>query len=102
MLTKQDLKEIEKLTKRVVREEVETEGENIRIELGSDIRMAGMRTTHELSEVNNRLKNLEIRSSRVEKGIIKLQRDLKVTSNTLDVENLKTLTHLSLTPTDQI
>jgi len=78
MLTKGDFSQI----KKIVREEVEAEGENIRTEVMGEIKLAGMRTTTELREVNNRLKNLEI-STR------KIQKDLKQTSNFLDKENLK-------------
>lgn len=68
--------------RKMVREEVEAEGENIKSELGNDIRMAGIRTAGELQEVNGRLKNLEI-------AVRGVQKDLKKTSNFLDRENLK-------------
>ena len=73
MLTKTDLSQIRKL----VREEVEAEGENIRTDLGGEIKLAGIRTTQELREINDRLKNLEIITR-------KIQKDLKETSNFLD------------------
>ena len=78
MLTKNDLSRI----KNIVREEVEAEGENIRSEINSEIKLAGMRTTTELQEVNTRLKNLEITTR-------KIQKDLAKISDFLDRENLK-------------
>lgn len=78
MLTKADFSKFKEL----VREEVEAEGENIKSELSSDIRMWGVRTASELQEVNSRLKNLEI-------SVRKVQKDLKKTSDFLDRENLK-------------
>ena len=80
MLTKNDLSQI----KNIVREEVEAEGENIRSEINSEIKLAGMRTTTELQEVNTRLKNLEITTR-------KIQKDLAKTSDFLDRENLRTV-----------
>lgn len=87
MLTKTDLSQIKKL----VREEVEAEGENTRSEIMSEIKLAGMRTATELREVNTRLKNLEIKTMRIEKDVKKVQRDLRKTSDFLDRENLKTV-----------
>lgn len=80
MLTKNDLSQI----KNIVREEVEAEGENIRSEINGEIKLAGIRTTTELQEVNTRLKNLEITTR-------KIQKDLAKTSDFLDRENLKTV-----------
>lgn len=80
MLTKNDLTQIRKL----VREEVEAEGENVRAEVNGEIKLAGIRTAVELREVSNRLKNLEITTR-------KIQKDLKMTSNFLDKENLNTV-----------
>ena len=94
MLTKTDLSKIRKL----VREEVEAEGENIRTEVNGEIKLAGIRTTTELQSVNNRLKNLEISSAKMGKDIQilktdvkKVQKDLNKTSNFLDKENLQTV-----------
>jgi len=72
MLTKNDLSQI----KNIVREEVEAEGENTRSEINGEIKLAGIRTTTELQEVNTRLKNLEITTR-------KIQKDLKTTEGHL-------------------
>lgn len=82
MLTKGDLGQLEKLTRSIVREEIEAEGDNIRTDLGGEIKLTGIRIASELREVNSRLKNLEISTT-------KLSKDLKLTSNFLDKENLR-------------
>ena len=56
MLTKTDLKEIRK----IIREEVETESQNIKTELQSDMIMSTMRIMSELDKIKDRLKNIEI------------------------------------------
>ncbi|MBL7036280.1 hypothetical protein ISR94_00330 [Candidatus Microgenomates bacterium] len=92
MLTKVDLKKL----REIIREEVGTDNENIKTEIGGDITMAGMRVANELREVKSRLKNIEIVTK-------KIQKYLKIVSNTLDKEDIKTLkkvrrieTHLHL------
>lgn len=94
MLTKNNLFQIRKL----VRDEIEAEAENIKTDLGSEIKLVGIRTSRGLDEIKNRLKNLEILAR-------KTQKDLKSVTNFLDKENLKTLkrverieTHLHLQP----
>lgn len=81
MLTKSDLINIKRIVKEIVREEIEAEGENIKTELGSDITQLKIRMASEFKEVNNRLKNLEIKSN-------KIQKDLKTTINFFDKEVL--------------
>ncbi|OGM31488.1 hypothetical protein A2630_03625 [Candidatus Woesebacteria bacterium RIFCSPHIGHO2_01_FULL_44_10] len=78
MLTKTDLSQI----KKIVRAEVEAEGQNIRDELQGDIKMAQIRITTEIRGVKDRLKNLEIKTT-------KIQKDLKTAVNFLDKEELK-------------
>ena len=70
MLTKDDLRVFRKL----VREEVEAEGKNIKDDLGYDISSLKIRVSAELGEVKDRLKNLEIRVLSVEKIVKKTNR----------------------------
>lgn len=77
MLTKNDLATLRK----IIREEVEAEGENTKTEIGSDITQLKIRMASEFRAVNNRLKNLEIKSN-------KIQKDLKTTINFFDREVL--------------
>jgi len=78
MLTKADLKEIRK----IVREEVETESQNIKDEIQADIKMSLIRVSGELNQIKDRLKNLEIKAN-------KIQKDLKYAVNFLDKEGLR-------------
>jgi len=78
MLTKTDLSQIRK----VIREEVETESQNIKDEIQADIKMSLVRISGELHRIQDRLKNVEIK-------INKIQKDLKYAVNFLDKESLK-------------
>ncbi|OGM20375.1 hypothetical protein A2714_00890 [Candidatus Woesebacteria bacterium RIFCSPHIGHO2_01_FULL_38_9] len=62
MLTKTDLKEIRK----IIREEVEVESQNIKDELQADMKMNLIRTLSEIREVKDRLKNVEIKINKVQ------------------------------------
>jgi uncharacterized protein YpuA (DUF1002 family) len=82
VLTKTDLKAIDKIVKKRIREEVEAESQNTKKELGSEMKMNLVRTIAELRELKDRLKNVEIDTR-------KIQKDLKHTVNFLDKEGLK-------------
>ena len=77
MLTKSDLKEFRK----IVREEVETESENTKNELQAEMKMNMVRSVGELRELNNRVKNIEVKLN-------KIQKDVKYTVDFLDKEGL--------------
>lgn len=98
MLTKDDLVAIRKL----VREEVGNESQAIQDELGSELNSARMRIQTDVRELQDRVKNLEIRTARMHKD---LKKEIKQVSHFQDVENLKTLkrvekieSHLGLHP----
>jgi|SRR3989344_580175 len=78
MLTKEDLKAIQKLiqqeTRKIIREEVEAEVKNASNELGSDLRMARMEIQSDIRELSTRTKNVEIALNRVEKDTIQLKK----------------------------
>ena len=78
MLTKTDLSQIRK----IIREEVETESQNIKDEIQADIKMSLVRISGELHRIQDRLKNVEIKINKIEK-------DLKYAVNFLDKESLK-------------
>lgn len=86
MLTKNDLKEIQKIvgaiTKKTVREEIEAEIQVLKDELQADIKMAQIRIQGDVRELADRIKNLEIE-------VRKLRKDLKTTSDFLDKEGLR-------------
>ena len=98
MLTKADLSEIRK----IVREEVENETQAIKNELQGDITMSRMRVQNDISELKDRIKNLDIRMTRLENGVEKLENrvtkmhkdlknEIKMVVDFLDKENIKTL-----------
>lgn len=78
MLTKTDLKEIDKIIQKRVREEVEAEGKNIKDSLGIDIRTSRMRIQEDVRELSSRVKNLEIRIGRLEKTTQRVKKDITV------------------------
>ena len=78
MLTKTDLSQIRK----IIREEAETESQNIKDEIQADIKMSLVRISGELHRIQDRLKNVEIKINKIEK-------DLKYAVNFLDKESLK-------------
>ena len=78
MLTKSDLKEF----RDIVREEIETEIQNAKQEMLADQKMNLVRSLGEIREVKDRLKNLEIK-------ITKIQKDVKYAVDFLDKEGLK-------------
>lgn len=69
MLTKTDLTQFEKLirkiTREIVREEVENESQSIKDELSGDITRAMIKTVGEIRELKDRIKNLEIRVTKM-------------------------------------
>jgi len=62
MLTKTDLSQIRK----IIREEVETESQNIKDEIQADIKMSLVRISGELHRIQDRLKNVEIKINNIQ------------------------------------
>lgn len=65
MLTKNDLSQIRK----VVREEVETDNENTKSELKAEIKLTRMEIQNEQKNVNDRLKNVEVTTKKIQKTV---------------------------------
>lgn len=91
MLTKDDLKQI----RGVMREEIETEGRNIRDDVESKLFETKVRVVTEVSELSNRVKNLEIRTNsldtkvtngfkKIANSLNRIQKDVTNTRNFLD------------------
>lgn len=93
MLTKNDLSQIEKVMRKVAREEIENEAQATRDELGGDIVSLKVSLFSELREIKDRIKNLEIRVTKVHADLKKEIRkffdfhdeDLKHVKKRLDV-----------------
>jgi len=94
MLTKNEFKEFRK----IIREEIEAESENMTNELQTEMKVNMMRTIGELKELNTRIKNVEVKLN-------KIQKDVRYTVDFLDKEGFKTQkrverleNHLHLSP----
>lgn len=83
MLTKTDILAIDKIVQKRVREEVETEGKNIKDSLGSDIRTSRMRIQEDVRELSNRVKNLEVGTGRLEKTSAIVKKDIATVKKSL-------------------
>ncbi len=94
MFTKQDLSQIGKLVRKVVREEVENETKASKEELQADIIMARIRVQSDIRELKDRIKNVEIGFTGLETKITKMHKDLKneikMVVEFLDKDNMKT------------
>lgn len=94
MLTKGDLSAIDKLVSKRIRDEVEAEGKNTRDELKGDVITARMRLDRLISELADRIKNLEIRvnnsANNSNKGFRKLDKSFTHLFDFLDKDQLKT------------
>lgn len=77
MLTSQDIKLLEKSTRKIVREEVETEGKTIRDDLRSEILGTKMELSNNISSLGSRLKNLEIATDNLQKDVTTVKKDVK-------------------------
>lgn len=84
MLTKTDLTQIRK----VVREEIGNETQTLKDELQADISMARIRVQNDINELKDRIKNLEIRVTKMHK---ELKNEIKLVANFLDKENVKAI-----------
>ncbi len=102
MLTKVDLKAIEditaRVTKKIVREEISIETEDLKTNLESQIISSRMRVQSDIHSLAGRIKNVEIAANNLQKDmtIVKkdvkyLKKELSFQSNILDKENLKTV-----------
>lgn len=83
MLAKSDLTQIRK----VIREEIGNETQALKDELQADISMARIRVQTDINELKDRIKNLEIRVTKMHKD---LKNEIKMVASFLDKENVKT------------
>lgn len=83
MLTKSDVTQI----RNVIREELENEVRALKDELQADITMSRMRLQEDIGELKDRIKNLELRVTKMHK---ELKEEIKLVSLVLDKDNMKT------------
>ncbi len=88
MFTKTDLLQLAKLVRKVLREEIGNETQALKDDLQADINMSRIRVQNDISELKDRIKNLEIRLTTVHKD---LKKEIKMVSYVLDKENMQTL-----------
>lgn len=95
MLTKTDLSQIRK----IIREEVETESKSLREDIQGEIKLARIEIQKEVSALKDKVKNLEIALSKIQKDIRKIVNFFDEEYLTLRrrVERLEE--HLNLPPT---
>lgn len=79
MLTQDDLKQIRK----VVREEVTTEVKDATSNLEGQIRITKMEIRNDINDLDDRMKNVEIRVDNVGEGFKIVQNDLMETKNSI-------------------
>lgn len=75
-MQKSDIDQIGKLVRKIVREEVEAESKDITRTLDQEIRMSRMHIQQDISELDDRMKNVEIRVDNLGKDIVDLKKDV--------------------------
>ena len=94
MITNDDLVRIRK----VIREEVTTEVKDSTRTLDHEIRMSRMQIQQDIGELDDRVKNVEIRIDGLDKKLDKvhksLKKEIKYTAHILDKENMRTLSRV--------
>lgn len=84
MLTKNDLDQIGKLVRKIVREEVETEVSDARKTLETQIRLSKMQIQDNINDVDDRLKNVEIAVEGLTKDMKDVKKRVRKTEKTVD------------------
>ena len=77
MLTKDDLKQIEKTTRKVVREEVEAETKNLKDDFSFDLRNTKIDLADRIDSLGSKVKTLEISVNNIQKDVTELKKDTK-------------------------
>ena len=77
MLTKSDFDQLGKLVRKIVREEVETEVKDSTRTLENQIRLSRMQVQNDINELDDRMKNVEIRVDVVGKGVEDIKKRVK-------------------------
>lgn len=94
-MQKSDLDQIGKLVRKIVREEVKTEVKDSTRTIESQIRLSRMQVQQDIGELDDRMKNVEIRIDGLEEKVSRMHKDLKkeikMVSHVLDKENMQTL-----------
>lgn len=91
MLTNNDIKLFEKSTRKIVREEITNETEDLKSRFEAEMKLSRMRIENSLHDLTDRIKNLEIKVTYLEKSnkeiikeIKKIRKDLSTNINLSD------------------
>ena len=85
MLTKTDFDQIGKLVRKVVREEVETEISDAKKTLESQIRLSKMEVRSDISDLDDRVKNVEVTVSTLDKDMKNVKKDLNYLKKSMNL-----------------
>ena len=85
MLTKTDLEQIGNVVKEIVRGEVKTEVKDSTRTIENQIRLSRMQVQNEINELDDRMKNVEIRVDGMAKDTKTVKKDVSYLKKTLDV-----------------
>ncbi len=85
MLTKTDLDQVGKLVRKIVREEIKVEVSDAKKTLESQIRLSRMEVQSDISDLDDRVKNVEIRLDGIEKDVKDTKKRVKKIGKTVDV-----------------
>jgi predicted nucleic acid-binding Zn-ribbon protein len=91
MIDSKDLKLFEKTMRKIVREEVKAESENLEAKINSELKLFRMRLQNEMLDLTDNIKTLQVKINKLDLQISKLRKDMQKTSDFLDRDNLRTL-----------
>ena len=96
MLTKSDFDQLGKLVRKIVREEVETEVKDSTRTLENQIRLSRMQVQNDINELDDRMKNVEIRvdvvgndARDIKKRVKKIEKDVNLIGRLFDEGDVK-------------
>lgn len=84
-MQKQDLDQIAKLVRKIVREEVEAEVGNSSNNLESQIRLSKLELKNDIRDTDNRMKNIEIKVNNVSKDVIEVKKSVRNVEKTVSI-----------------
>ncbi len=90
MLTKTDLFAIEKLTRKIVREEVGKESRDTREQLEAQIRLVRMDLSNRIDDLENRIKGVDMHVEEVQKELKSVKKDIRKIKHDVSVLILST------------
>lgn len=85
MLTKTDLDQLGKVVRKIVREEVEAEVSDAKNSLGAQITMTKLEIKQKINDLDDRVKNTEIKLNGIDKDIKDVKKRVIKTEKTVDI-----------------